>query len=181
MVLNIITFPVDNLRKKSLPVQKIDEEIKTLIKDMADTLYDEMGYGLAAPQVGRHLRLILVDEFAGKQGRKTQVFINPEFTLQEGEMMGEEGCLSIPGEYAAVKRYSRVKVKALNEHGIEFEIEATEQMARILQHEIDHLDGVLFIDRLPSFKRDILKKHIKRRMQNGEYNICNEVSPLSGN
>lgn len=176
MVLNIITFPVEFLRKKSEPVTEIDDEIKTLAKDMVDTLYDVRGYGLAAPQVGRRIRMLVLDETAGSEGRRPQVFINPEILSASGEMLGEEGCLSIPGEFAAVKRFAEITVKAFNEHGEEFTVDATGQLARILQHEIDHLDGILFIDRLPSFKRDTLKKHIKRRIQSGDYVVCEAIS-----
>jgi peptide deformylase len=176
MVLNIITFPVDLLRKKSVPVEKIDDDIKKLAADMLDTLYDVKGYGLAAPQVGRRLRMLVLDETAGRETRRPQVFINPEILGVDGEMLGEEGCLSVPGEYASVKRFAELKVRAFNEKGEEFIVEAKDQLARILQHEIDHLDGILFIDRLPSFKRDTLKKHIKKRIQSGDYVICGGVS-----
>lgn len=173
MVLDIVTFPAESLRKKAEDIKELTPEIEKLIADMTDTLYQSEGFGLAAPQVGKSIRLLLADEYAGKMGRKPRVIINPEFILQEGEIIAEEGCLSIPGEYATVKRYSHVIVKALNEKMEPVEIDATDQLARILQHENDHLNGVLFIDRLPSFKRDTVKKHIKRRITSGDYVIVN--------
>ena len=171
MILNIVTFPAESLRKKAAPVEKLTPEIEALIADMIDTLYEAEGYGLAAPQVGQSLRILVYDEDAGKLTRQPKVVINPEFILQEGEMIGDEGCLSVPGEYASVKRFAHVIVKAMNEKWEPVEIDATEQLARILQHETDHLNGVLFLDRLPSFKRDTLKKHIKRRISSGDYEV----------
>ncbi len=171
MVLDIVTFPAESLRKKALPVNEITEDIKKLIADMIDTLYDAKGYGLAAPQVGRPLRIFVVDEHGSKGPREPKVFINPEITASEGEMVGDEGCLSVPGEFAPVRRYARVTVTALNEKGEKFTLEAEEQLARALQHETDHLNGVLFLDLLPSFRRDTLKKHIKRRIQSGDYTV----------
>lgn len=169
MILDIVTFPAESLRKQAETVEKITDEIKTLVKDMVETMYEAKGYGLAAPQVGKSLRILVLDDNGSKGPRDPRVYINPEIVESEGEMLGEEGCLSVPGEYASVKRFSCVKVKALNEKGEEVTVEADEQLARIFQHEIDHLNGVLFIDRLPSFKRDTIKKHIKRRIQAGEY------------
>ena len=179
MVLNIITFPVEFLRKKSEPVKKVDEEIKTLISDMIDTLYYVKGYGLAAVQVGKHLRILVLDEMASQELRKPRVFINPEILATKGEIISEEGCLSVPGEYASVKRHAEITIKALNEKGETFTEKATEQLARILQHEIDHLNGILFIDRLLPFKRDTLKKHIKRRILSGDYVVCSETDSPS--
>ena len=176
MVLKVITFPVEFLRKKSLPVEEVNDEIKTLISDMIDTLYYVKGYGLAAVQVGKHLRILVLDEMNSQELRRPRVFINPEIVSTKGEILSEEGCLSVPGEYASVKRYAEITVKALNEKGEAITVHATEQLARILQHEIDHLNGILFIDHLPPFKRDTLKKHIKRRIMSGDYVVCSELN-----
>jgi peptide deformylase len=169
MILDIVTFPSEFLRKKAEAVKEIDNELLSLIEDMKDTLYAANGYGLAAPQVGRSIRLVVYDETAGKEGREPKVIINPEIAEEEGEQMVDEGCLSIPGEYVPVKRYLRVTVSALNEKFEPVTINADGHVARIMQHEIDHLNGVLFIDRIPSFRRDTIKKHIRRRIANGEY------------
>lgn len=131
------------LRKKSRPVEKIDDRIKTLIDDMVETMYHEDGVGLAAPQVGVLKRIIVIDV-----GEGPIKLINPEIIDSEGTQTEEEGCLSIPGERGIVERPAEVKVKALNENGEEVIIEGTGLLARALCHEIDHLDGILFVDRI---------------------------------
>ncbi|GAB7141287.1 peptide deformylase [Deferribacterales bacterium RsTz2092] len=170
MVLDIVTYPAASLRKKSIPVKGITEEISELIKNMTDTLYSMQAYGVAAPQVGRNLRIVVLDEGGSNaEVHKTQVYVNPEILEANGEIVGDEGCLSLPGEYCPVKRFARLKVRAMDETGSVREVDAEGQLARILQHEIDHLEGVLFIDKIPAFRRDIIKKHIKRRIQEGDY------------
>ena len=134
----------DVLRKKSKVVEKIDGRTLTLIKDMIDTMYEADGVGLAAPQVGILKRIFVIDVYDGEGAR---VFINPEINKTSGEQIDEEGCLSLPGESEEVKRAYYVKVKAINENGEEFILEAEELLARAVLHENDHLDGVLFIDR----------------------------------
>lgn len=131
------------LRKKSKVVDKIDAKILTLIKDMGETMYKADGVGLAAPQVGILKRIFVIDVYDGEGLR---VFINPEILETKGVQDGEEGCLSIPGISEDVKRPNYVKVKALNEKGEEFILEAEELLARAVCHENDHLDGILFID-----------------------------------
>ena len=131
------------LRKKSKVVDKIDAKILTLIKDMGETMYKADGVGLAAPQVGILKRIFVIDVYDGEGLR---VFINPEILETKGVQDGEEGCLSIPGISKDVKRPNYVKVKALNEKGEEFILEAEELLARAVCHENDHLDGVLFVD-----------------------------------
>lgn len=135
----------DILRKKSKPVDKIDDRIITLLDDMADTMYNADGVGLAAPQVGILKRVVVIDV-----GDGIIELINPEILWKKGEQDGEEGCLSIPGYSANVRRPARVKVKALNRNGEEIEIVGEDLLARALCHEIDHLDGILFIDRVSS-------------------------------
>ena len=136
------------LRKATTPVEKVTDEIRTLISNMFDTMYAAEGIGLAAPQVGRTERITVMDV----EGQKF-AFINPEIIEREGSVRGEEGCLSIPEVFGDVTRANRVIVRALNEKGEETEVEGTELLARCMQHEIDHLDGKLFIDYLSMLKR----------------------------
>lgn len=133
----------DILRKKCKRVSKIDDRLKTLINDMIDTMYDADGVGLAAPQVGILKRLFVIDVYDGYGPR---VFINPEILETDGSQVGEEGCLSLPGRSEEVERPNYVKVKATNEKGEEFILEAEELLARAVCHENDHLDGKLYID-----------------------------------
>ena len=133
------------LRKKCRVVDDINDRIKVLVEDMIETMYENNGVGLAAPQVGILKRIFVVDAMDGAGSR---VFINPEILEVSGSQIGEEGCLSVPGEAAEVERPNYVKVKALNEKGEEFVLEATELLARAILHENDHLNGKLFIDYL---------------------------------
>ncbi|CCJ34182.1 MULTISPECIES: peptide deformylase [Caloramator] len=141
----IRTIGDDVLRKISKPVEKIDNKILTLIDDMVDTMYEANGVGLAAPQVGILKRIIVVDV-----GEGLYKLINPEIVFEEGEQVDEEGCLSIPNRSGTVKRPKKVKVKALNERGEEVILDAEDLFARAICHEIDHLNGVLYIDRIES-------------------------------
>lgn len=133
------------LRKKSKPVDKVNDRTLTLIEDMIDTMYEADGVGLAAPQVGILKRIFVVDVYDGEGPR---VFINPEILETKGNQLGEEGCLSAPGEFGDVDRPNYVKVKALNENGEEFILEAEEFLARAVCHEYDHLEGVIFLDKV---------------------------------
>lgn len=133
----------DVLRKKSKPVEEINKRVLTLLEDMADTMYDADGVGLAAPQVGILKRIFVIDIYDDEGLR---VFINPEILEVRGSQIGEEGCLSIPGKLEDVERANYVKVKALNERGEEFILEAEELLARAVLHEYDHLEGTLFTD-----------------------------------
>ena len=136
------------LRKATTPVEKVTDEIRSLISDMFDTMYAAEGIGLAAPQVGRTERVTVMDV----EGQRF-AFINPEIIEREGSCRGEGGCLSIPDVFGDVTRHSRVIVRALNENGEQVEVEGTELLARCIQHELDHLDGKLFIDYLSMLKR----------------------------
>lgn len=131
------------LRKKCRAVEDINDRIKILVKDMLDTMYENNGVGLAAPQVGILKRVFVVDVMDGKGAK---VFINPEILEKSGEQIDEEGCLSLPGRHKAVNRANKIKIKALDIDGNEFVLEAEELLARAIQHEYDHLEGVLFID-----------------------------------
>lgn len=169
MILKMVRFPDEFLRKKTHPVEEFNEELHTLLDNMFETMYEENGVGLAAPQVGKSLRLYILDDFSGPNNSNPMEIINPEFILKEGEVLDEEGCLSLPGEYAYVKRFEEVHVKYQNRFGEEKVLAATGRLARILQHEYDHLEGILFIDHLPATKREQIKKHIKKRIASGDY------------
>jgi len=160
-ILEIKEYGEPVLRGKALPVEEITPEILNLIKDMAETMYADSGVGLAAPQVGVSKRIMVID---GEEDGLI-VLINPMIVKSEGEVVEEEGCLSIPGIYSQVKRSSKVTVKALNENGDPIEITKEGITARALQHEIDHLDGVLFIDRIGRMERQILLNKLKKKKQ----------------
>lgn len=140
---NIRKYGDEILRKKSKKVEVINERILTLLNDMEETMYDEDGVGLAAPQVGILKRIVVIDV-----GEGILKLINPEITYTEGSCIDEEGCLSVPGEQGKVERPYKVNVKALNEKGEEIIVEGEELLARALCHEIDHLDGILFVDKV---------------------------------
>jgi len=174
MILEVKTFPDKVLRQKAQPVETIDESIITLLDNMVQTMYDKKGVGLAAPQVGVSKRIIVLDTTSSEDDGMILRVINPEIISAEGEQLGEEGCLSVPGEYEPVRRAEKITVKAMDEDGNPYTLEAEGFLARVFQHEIDHLDGVLFIDRLPSFKKDTVKKSIKRRIADGDYVVTGE-------
>jgi peptide deformylase len=152
------------LRRKADPVERIDDDLRRLAGDMLETLADAEGVGLAGPQVGASRRLIVVHPPAarGEEREGPRVLVNPEVVAAEGpEVTGEEGCLSIPGIYEDVKRRERVRVHAQDLDGEPVEIAADGWVARILQHEIDHLDGVLFVDRIGPMRRALLRKRLR--------------------
>lgn len=168
-LLPILTYPDPRLRRKSSPVETVNAEIKRLLDDMAETMYDAPGVGLAASQVGVNVRAIVVDIAAQEEDSPGLIkLINPEIVFSEGQQIGEEGCLSIPGFVSLVKRKERVTVKGLNEEGKQAEIDASGLLARVLQHEIDHIDGILFIDRLSRLKRELFKKRIDKAFGRSE-------------
>ena len=146
------------LRQVATPVREITAEIKRIIADMTETMWHQVGIGLAAPQVGLPHRILVMDD--GKGG--AQALINPEIETRSGTVREEEGCLSIPGVFGVVERSKTITVKAMDEDGKPVSLEATGLKARIVQHELDHLDGVLFIDRLPPVTRDRIKKKIQK-------------------
>jgi peptide deformylase len=158
----IITYPDPVLRQKAKPVTVFDEELKTLVTDMGETMYDAPGIGLAANQVGVSLRVIVVDVSQDENEKRFSVFINPEIIRGEGEISDEEGCLSVLEYTARVKRFQRIHVKAQDLDGKYMEFDAEDRFARVLQHEIDHLEGKLFIDRISGLKRNLYKKKLKK-------------------
>lgn len=158
-------YPEKVLKEKATPVTDIDGDVQKLIDDMIETMYAAPGIGLAAPQVGVSKRIIVID-VSVKETEKTPllVLINPEIIRTEGEIESEEGCLSIPGYITTVKRAERVLVSGLNRDGKEILIEGEGLLSRALQHEIDHLNGILFIDRISSIKREFFKKRYKKAL-----------------
>ena len=160
-LLKIVHYPDPRLHKVAQPIANVDEAIRTLIADMAETMYAAPGIGLAATQVDRHLRLILVDTSETKDDLK--VFINPEILAAEGKSEHEEGCLSVPGIYDTVTRPERIRVRALDSQGQPFELEADGLLAVCIQHEIDHLDGKVFVEYLSRLKQDRILKKLKKQ------------------
>ena len=159
--LEILEFPDPRLRTVAKPVEKVDDELRKLIDDMFETMYACPGIGLAATQVDVHQRLIVMD--LSEDQTQPRVFINPEITPLTDEVAPyEEGCLSVPGFYEKVQRPARVHIKALDRDGNTFEEEADELLAPCIQHEIDHLDGKLFVDYVSRLKRDRIKKKLEK-------------------
>lgn len=158
-VLSVRKYGDPALRRRARPVEAVTAEIRKTIADMIDTMYDEVGIGLAAPQVGISLRIMVVGD---EEGREAQALINPVIGEQGGQATAEEGCLSVPGVFAPVTRAEWVKLEALDADGAPVVTTAHGLRARVLQHELDHLDGVLFIDRLDPVTRDRIKRKIKK-------------------
>jgi peptide deformylase len=165
----IVKYPDPVLAKRGAPVTVFDDELKTLVEEMFESMYAAQGIGLAAPQIGLSQRLTVIDVSFKKDPEAKIALINPEIIEREGEQYEEEGCLSLPEIREKVKRAAKVKVRAQNTDGEWFEIEGEELLSRAFQHEIDHLDGVLFIDRLSRLKKDLLVRKIKKLIKNGEW------------
>ncbi len=164
----ILNYPEEVLRQKSLPVDAVDDDLRVLAQDMAETMYAAPGVGLAAPQVGVLMRLVVID-CAPKDEPPQLIFaINPEITASEGEISEEEGCLSVPGFYAKVARSPKVRVRYRTLDSEMVEADAEGLLAVAFQHEIDHLDGVLFVDHLSPLKKTLFKKKYKKIMQQKE-------------
>ncbi len=159
--LEILEFPDPRLRTVAKPVEKVDDELRKLIDDMIETMYDASGIGLAATQVNVHKRLLVMD--LSEERNEPKVYINPQITPLTDELAPyEEGCLSVPGFYEKVERPSRVRINALDRNGEPFEIETDGLLATCIQHEIDHLDGKLFVDYVSRLKRDRIKKKLQK-------------------
>lgn len=168
--MTILTAPDSRLKRKALPVPVVTDAVRRLMEDMAETMYHAQGIGLAAPQVGVSQRVIVVDvQYCQKEGKRNPIFLaNPEIIRKEGEIQWNEGCLSVPEHTAEVTRAAQIQVRGLDQHNREVIIDADEVMAVCFQHEIDHLDGVLFIDHLSSLKRSIILQKLKKKKQNAE-------------
>lgn len=162
-ILEIRKYPDEILKKKAETISEINGDLQKLIDNMIETMYNANGVGLAAPQVGVLKRLIVVDTSLREENRSLVVLINPKIIATEGEILSEEGCLSLPGFTTRLKRKEKVIVKGLDRKGKEIEIEATGLFARALQHEIDHLDGILLIDKISPLKRELFRKKLKTK------------------
>lgn len=167
-VLNICKYPDPVLLQKADPIRDIDPQIQRLIQDMIDTMYDAPGIGLAANQVGRPVRMIVFDVTPKDQERNPSVLINPEIIIAEGEQTLEEGCLSVQDYCSDVKRSAKVTVRGLDRQGQAVELCGEGLLATVLQHEIDHLDGILFIDRISVLKRALYKKRVQKKLKKKE-------------
>jgi peptide deformylase len=163
----IVKYGDPVLHAPAEPVKEIDDSIRTLLADMVQTMYAAPGIGLAAPQIGVPLRIIVIDLSVGKDAGQLIQLVNPELLERDGEQKEEEGCLSVPGYGGTPPRPSRVKVKGLDPGGQERVYEGTDLLARAFSHEMDHLDGRLFVDRLSPLKRDLLKRRLRKRVRDG--------------
>lgn len=164
-VLEIKKYPDEVLKRKALPVERVDDVLRSLIDDMIETMYAAPGVGLAAPQVGVSQRLIVIDVSTREEKSPLIVLVNPQIIEADGFVEFEEGCLSVPEYVSVITRAERTVVKGLDRHGAPVEIEGTGLLARALQHEIDHLDGILFVDRMSSIKREFFKKRYRKTLR----------------
>lgn len=159
-LLNILHYPDPKLRTRAAEVEVVDNTIRTLVDDMFETMYDAPGIGLAATQVDVHQRVIVID--ISEEKNRPLTLINPEILEKDGVEEMDEGCLSVPGIYEKVQRADRVKVRALDRDGQPFELEADELLAVCIQHEMDHLEGKLFVDYLSGLKQQRIKKKLEK-------------------
>ncbi|MGD9843366.1 MAG: peptide deformylase [Steroidobacteraceae bacterium] len=159
-LLPILEFPDPRLRTKAVVVTQVDAALRQLIDDMIETMYAANGVGLAATQVNVHQRLVVID--VSEERNQAQAFVNPEIISREGVEISEEGCLSVPGTYEEVERAERVMVRALDRNGVQFELQAEGLLAVCIQHELDHLQGKLFVDYLSDLKRTRIRKKLDK-------------------
>ncbi|MFA7403039.1 MAG: peptide deformylase [Pelobacteraceae bacterium] len=162
MIRTILTYPNPELKKKSAAVTIISDSVRELVQDMVETMYAAPGIGLAAPQIGVHQRVIVIDISGKDEAPDLIVAINPTIVHAEGDAYEEEGCLSVPDYAANVKRHDRVIVKALDLEGVERTWKAEDLLAIAFQHEIDHLDGILFVDHLSTLKRELFQRKARK-------------------
>jgi peptide deformylase len=165
----ILRYGADVLHAPASPVPEITADVRELIDDMIQTMYAAPGIGLAAPQVGAPLRLFVCDISVGRNAGDLMVFVNPDFVEREGMQLEDEGCLSAPGFNATVARPSRAVLKGLDRDGHEQTVEASGLLARCFQHEMDHLDGTLFIDRLRGLQKDLIVRKIRKLSRAGKW------------
>jgi peptide deformylase len=165
----IVKWGTPVLHAPARTVERVDDEIRNLLRDMIDTMYAAPGIGLAAPQIGVPLRVIVIDLSVGAEPRQLIQLVNPEFVSRSGEQKDEEGCLSIPGYGGSPVRPEHVRVKGLDSQGGERVYEGSELLARAFCHEIDHVDGLLFVDRLSPLKRDLLKRKLRKRTKGDDW------------
>jgi len=169
MIRKIVKYPEPILSQPGEPVTEFNSELRKLVADMFETTYASQGIGLAAPQVGASKRVTVIDLSMGKKPEDKLVLINPEIISSEGRLYEEEGCLSFPDIREKVVRAATVRVRAQDVHGKWFEMDGEELMARCLQHEIDHLDGILFLVRMSALKRNLNLRKIRKMQANGEW------------
>jgi len=169
MIRPILRYGDSILHDRALPVDAITPDIERLIDDMVETMYAAPGVGLAAPQIGIALRIFVVDVSVGRDPAGLVVMVNPEIVERDGMQLEEEGCLSIPGFNATVVRPTRVVVRGLDRSGATQQREGSGLLARAFQHEIDHLDGTLFVDRLRGIKRDLIVRRIRKLSRTGKW------------
>lgn len=169
MIRPLLRYGATVLHDPARPVARITPDIDSLITDMIETMYAAPGIGLAAPQVGIPLRIFVVDLSLGRDPKGLIVMVNPEWIERDGVQLEEEGCLSVPGFNATVVRPQRAIVKGLDREGNEREVEGTGLLARAFQHEMDHLDGTLFVDRLRGIKRDLIVRRIRKLQKAGKW------------
>jgi peptide deformylase len=169
MILTIVKYPEPVLSQPGEPVTEFNAELRKLVADLFETTYANQGVGLAAPQVGVSKRVTVIDVSMGKNPKDKLVLINPEIIFKEGRVYEDEGCLSFPDIREKVVRSARVTIRAQNEHGKWFEMDGEDLLARAMQHEIDHLDGMLFIFRMSALKRDLNLRKIRKMQRAGEW------------
>jgi peptide deformylase len=169
MIRPIVRYGADVLHRPAVPVADVTPETQLLIDDMIQTMYAAPGIGLAATQVGVGLRIFVCDVSAGRNPADLLTFINPEFVERDGMQLEEEGCLSVPGFNATVARPARAVLKGLTRHGDELAVEATGLLARCFQHEVDHLDGKVFLDRLRGLQKDLIVRRIRKLSRTGKW------------
>ena len=169
MLRPILRYGERPLHTPAAPVTRFDDELQRLIDDMIETMYAAPGIGLAAPQVGVLLRVVVVDLSVGRDRAQLITLVNPEFVQREGTQLEEEGCLSVPGFNATVLRPSRVVIQGLDREENRQTFEGTGLLARAFQHEMDHLDGRLFVDRLRGIKRDVIVRKIQKLQRTGKW------------
>jgi peptide deformylase len=169
MIRPILRYGADVLHAPAAPVANLSADIQQALDDMIQTMYAAPGIGLAAPQVGLPLRMFVCDLSVGRNAAELMAFINPEFLEREGMQLEEEGCLSVPGFNATVARPSRAVLTGLDRHGTERTVEATGLLARCFQHEMDHLDGTVFVDRLRGLQKDLIVRKIRKLSRTGKW------------
>jgi peptide deformylase len=169
MIRPILRYGEDALHGRAVPVENVTAELQALVRDMYETMYAAPGIGLAAPQLGVPLRLFVIDLSVGRDAGGLITLINPEFLDREGMQLEEEGCLSLPGYNATVARPKRAAIKGLDLSGQERVYEGTDLLARAFQHEMDHLDGKVFVDRLRGIKRDLIVRRIRKQIKAGKW------------
>ncbi len=169
MILKIVKYPEPVLSQPGEPVTEFTNELRKLVDDMFETMYASQGIGLAAPQVGVSKRVTVIDVSQAKDPAKKLIIINPEIIFREGRQYEEEGCLSFPDIREKVVRAAKVRIRAQDLHGKWFEMDGEELLSRAFQHEIDHLDGMLFIFRMSGLKRDLNLRKIRKMQRDGEW------------